>query len=198
MLVDWHLFFTVFGIIFLAELPDKTALATLLLATRSDSRAVFVGVASAFLVQTLVAAIFGKFISLLPGRYVHIGAGLMFLGFAVHMWRSRTEADEEIKTRGNVALGFWKACWAAFTVIFIAEWGDLTQIATASLIARYQQNQITVFIAALLALWVVTGLAIFAGQRIHRVVKPALLKSACILLFAAVGIYFLVDGFKGS
>jgi putative Ca2+/H+ antiporter (TMEM165/GDT1 family) len=189
--VHWELFFSIFGIIFLAELPDKTALATLLLAAKSSSKPVFIGVSLAFLVQTIVAALFGNIISLAPVKWVHVGAGVLFLIFAIQLWRSKDEDDDE-DTGASATTGFWKTVWKAFLVIFIAEWGDLTQLATASLIARYHENQVTVFFAAFLALVAVTAIAVFAGSRVHKLIKPALLKRICVVLFLAIGVCLIL------
>src|ERR1700744_2231000 len=77
---------TVFGTIFLAELPDKTALAALVLATRHRPAPVFLGAAVALAVQSLVAVLAGSLFGLLPPRIVHIAAGLVFVVSAVLMW----------------------------------------------------------------------------------------------------------------
>jgi putative Ca2+/H+ antiporter (TMEM165/GDT1 family) len=157
------LFFSVFGSIFLAELPDKTALASLVLATRYKPLAVWVGAALAFLVQTIVAVAVGGLFSLLPEWVTHRGAGVLFLVFAVLMW-IRNEDDEEKKAEADAAQGahFRQGVWASFLAIFVAEWGDLTQLATATLTAKYN-DPLTIFVAALLALWAVAALAILVG-----------------------------------
>src|ERR1700677_1616548 len=80
------LFAAVFGVVFVAELPDKTAFAAVLLAARRRPLAVFLGAAGAFVVQSFVAVAFGGVLSLLSPRVVRAGAGLLFLGFAWSMW----------------------------------------------------------------------------------------------------------------
>ncbi|MDE2492153.1 MAG: TMEM165/GDT1 family protein, partial [Elusimicrobia bacterium] len=94
MVIDAKLFVAVFGIIFAAELPDKTAFATVILATRKHPAAVFIGAAVAFAIQCAIAVSFGTALSLLPRQAVRIAAGLLFLGFAAAMWL-REESDEE-------------------------------------------------------------------------------------------------------
>ena len=74
--------FTVFTVIFLLELPDKTALAALLLATRHRPLPVFLGAAAAFVIQSAVAVVAGSLLSLLPREPIRIGAGILFLGMA--------------------------------------------------------------------------------------------------------------------
>jgi putative Ca2+/H+ antiporter (TMEM165/GDT1 family) len=85
--VDPTLLLSVFAIIFVAELPDKTSLASLLLATRHKPLPVFLGASLALTVQSAVAVAFGHVLSLLPAKPVHIVAGLLFVGCAVAMWR---------------------------------------------------------------------------------------------------------------
>src|SRR5450432_4642889 len=93
-MIDLRIFATVFGVIFLAELPDKTAVAAVVLATRHRALPVFAGTALALVVQSLVAVVAGGLLSLLPARPVHIGAGLLFLVSAFFMWR-RDEEEED-------------------------------------------------------------------------------------------------------
>src|SRR5580700_778400 len=132
----WPLFVSVLGVVFVAELPDKTALAALVLATRHRPVPVFVGAAGALTVQSIVAVAAGQLLSLLPARPVHIVAGLVFLVSAVVMWRRRQDDEEDVPR--DAPGGFWRSAWVVFLVVFIAEWGDLTQLATATLAARYQ------------------------------------------------------------
>src|SRR3954468_1701217 len=93
--MDWRLFGSVFALIFVAELPDKTAFASLMMATRSNPWAVFMGAAGAFVIQSLVAVTFGRLFRLLPERPVHILAGVLFLAFAWMLWTRRDETDEK-------------------------------------------------------------------------------------------------------
>jgi putative Ca2+/H+ antiporter (TMEM165/GDT1 family) len=111
----------VFAVIFVAELPDKTALATLVLATRHRPVPVLLGAAIALTIQSLVAVAGGQLLSLLPQRPVHMGAGGLFVVSAVVMWRRKEEA-EAVTTREGAA-GFWRPLWVVFVVVFIAEWG---------------------------------------------------------------------------
>src|SRR5262249_7659704 len=80
--VSLRLFATVFGAIFVAELPDKTALAAMMLATRYRPLPVFFGAGLALTVQSALAVAAGSLLARLPPRWIHIGAGLLFLGCA--------------------------------------------------------------------------------------------------------------------
>ena len=124
-----ELFFTVFGVIFIAELPDKTALATLVLATRHKAAPVFLGSSLALSVQSAIAVGAGSLLAQLPSQYVHLGSGAVFLLCAVLMWIRKPDADED---DDKPDVGFWRSLWTTFAVVFIAEWGDLTQIGTAA------------------------------------------------------------------
>src|SRR5215475_7703610 len=99
MLISPSLFATVFGVIFVAELPDKTALAALVLATRHRPLPVLLGSATALTIQSLVAVAAGHLVSLLPQRPVHVFAGGLFVVSAVLMWRRREESEEDVKDR---------------------------------------------------------------------------------------------------
>jgi Ca2+/H+ antiporter, TMEM165/GDT1 family len=179
--------FTVFTVIFLLELPDKTALAALLLATRHRPLPVFLGAAAAFVIQSAVAVVAGSLLSLLPREPIRIGAGLLFLLMAALLVRRnlRKEEAEEQQAVEQEEVRHRRPFVTAFTVVFVAEWGDLTQLATAALQARYQQPVI-VFTAATLALWAVSAIAVVLGNRLGAWIPERLLQ------FAAAGVMVLV------
>jgi Ca2+/H+ antiporter, TMEM165/GDT1 family len=183
-----------FGLIFVAELPDKTALASLVLATRYPPRQVIAGAWLAFLVQTLVAVAAGSLLQLLPAQPVRLAAGLGFLLFALLAARRDVKEEEREEEQAADVVRRerhlpWMAC---FLVVFAAEWGDLTQLATAALVAQTGQP-LPVGLGALLALWAVTVLAAAAGSQLSRLLRPALLKWASVVLFAAVGFVVLAS-----
>jgi len=178
---------TVFVVIFLIELPDKTALAALLLATRHRPIPVFVGAAAAFLVQSLVAVIAGSIFALLPREPVRIGAGILFLvmaGLLVRQNLKQAEAQEAIEVEREESQ-YRRPFLTAFMVVFVAEWGDLSQLATAALQARYREPLI-VFTAATLALWTVSAIAVILGNRLGAWIPERPLQ------FAAAGVMVLV------
>jgi Ca2+/H+ antiporter, TMEM165/GDT1 family len=179
--------FTVFTVIFLLELPDKTALAALLLATRHRPLPVFLGAAAAFVIQSAVAVVAGSLLSLLPREPIRIGAGLLFLLMAALLVRRnlRKEEAEEQQAVEQEEVRHRRPFVTAFTVVFVAEWGDLTQLATAALQARYQQPVI-IFTAATLALWAVSAIAVMLGNRLGAWIPERLLQ------FAAAGVMVLV------
>jgi Ca2+/H+ antiporter, TMEM165/GDT1 family len=186
--VDWTLFFSTFVLIFLAELPDKTAVAVLIMSSQRHPLGVYLGVCGAYLVQNIIAILAGSLLTLLPHRVVHAGAGILFLAFAVWMWFQKEEKGGKAKL--NFGVHFWKTAWAAFVVIFIAEWGDLTQLATATRVAT-SGHPWTVFTASTLALWVASGMFVLIGHHSKKFIRPALLRKIAAVAFGVVGLLLL-------
>jgi putative Ca2+/H+ antiporter (TMEM165/GDT1 family) len=180
-----RLFVSIFAVIFVAELPDKTALASLVLATRHRALPVLAGAAAALAIQSLVAVIAGSLLGLLPPRAVHIGSGLLFLVSAIVMWRKHEEEAEAGKDDGQV--GFARAFTMSFMVVFVAEWGDLTQIATAGFAAHARQP-VLVFCAATAALWAVATVAVIVGKHAGHLLNPKITQKVAAVLFALVGV----------
>src|SRR3954470_16482735 len=130
-----------FGAIFVVELPDKTFLATLVLATKYRPFLVWLGVGAAFAVQTTVAVLLGHAASFLPEEIVQSVALAMFLIGAVILireGRSHQQASGDEYAEAAKDVTGWRAVLASFLVLFAAEWGDLSQLLTISLVARYE------------------------------------------------------------
>jgi Ca2+/H+ antiporter, TMEM165/GDT1 family len=182
---------TVFGVIFLSELPDKTALASLVLGSRYRPWYVFTGVAAAFAVHVGLAIAAGSLLSLLPHRPLEIVVAVLFAAGAVMLLRGRGEegSDEHTVMHGREP-GFWRVAWMSFGVILVAEFGDLTQIATATLAARYH-DPLSVGVGATLGLWAVGGLAIVGGRSLLKVIPLTWITraaAAVMLVLAGVSI----------
>jgi putative Ca2+/H+ antiporter (TMEM165/GDT1 family) len=195
---------TTFGVVFLAELPDKTALASLVLATRYRARDVFLGAAAGFATQVAIALAAGRLLSLLPHRALEAVVAALFLMGAVLIYRHGGEQDEEQREAQEAAEaagavkagnGTRRAVLTSFTVISVAEFGDLTQIVTANLAAKYAW--LPVGIGALAALWAVAALAILGGQALLRVVSLKLITRIASLAMAALGVISLIAAIRG-
>lgn len=188
---------TTFGIVFIAELPDKTALAALVLGTRYGTVSVVIGGWLAFLAQTIVAVAAGGLLTALPERPIRIAAGLGFIVFAVLAWRRKEDVEEKEEEAAVGAGGIRRrpAWLSSFLVIFAAEWGDLTQLATAALTAQTRQP-IAVGLGAIAALWLVTLIAAAAGSALSRFLSAATLTRASAVVFAIVGVIVIASGVR--
>ena len=175
------------------ELPDKTFVATLVLATRYPPLAVWVGVGLAFLVQTLVAVTAGGLIAQLPRRPVEVVAATLFAigGFVLLRGASRAdeeeaEAEEEFagKVRNGGTTGL-RAVGASFLVLFVAEWGDLSQLLTAGLVVR-TKDPVSVFVGAWVGLLLVSALGAAVGRVLLTKVRLSTIRriggGVCLLL----------------
>ncbi|MDF3146679.1 MULTISPECIES: TMEM165/GDT1 family protein [unclassified Streptomyces] len=184
----------VFGVVFLAELPDKTALAGLVLGTRYRASYVFAGVATAFAVHVALAVAAGSVLTLLPQQIVHALTGVLFLGGAAVLLMKGDEDEEEVRKPENQS--FWKVSGAGFMLILVAEFGDLTQIMTANLAARYD-DPLSVGLGAVLALWAVAGIGIVGGKALMRRVPLRLITKVAALVMLGLGVWSLWEAIAG-
>jgi putative Ca2+/H+ antiporter (TMEM165/GDT1 family) len=182
---------TVFAVIFTAELPDKTALASLVLGSRYRPTWVFTGVAAAFAVHVGLAIAAGSLLALLPHRPLEIIVSALFAIGAVVLLRGRhgDGDDEHVELHGREP-GFWRVTGTSFMIILVAEFGDLTQIATATLAAHYH-DPAAVATGAVLALWAVGGLAIVGGRGLLKLIPLVWISriaAAIMLVLAGVSL----------
>ncbi|MFG2749868.1 TMEM165/GDT1 family protein [Streptomyces xanthophaeus] len=183
-----------FGVVFLAELPDKTALAGLMLGTRYRASYVFAGVAAAFAVHVALAIAAGSVLTLLPHRLVQAVVGVLFLAGAAMLLLKKDDGDEEVKPPADQS--FWKVSGAGFMLILVAEFGDLTQIMTANLAARYD-NPVSVGVGAVLALWAVAGIGILGGRTLMKYVPLRLITKIAAAVMAALAAFSLYEAIAG-
>jgi putative Ca2+/H+ antiporter (TMEM165/GDT1 family) len=192
-----------FAAIFVVELPDKTFIAALVLSTRYRGLLVWIGVGLAFLVQTLIAVTVGKAVTFLPTDVVHAVAAVIFLVGAIVLAREAPRADaeeleteEEFAAKATATKTGGAAVLASFLVLFAAEWGDLSQLLTISLVGKYDEP-VAVFIGAWGALLAVSGLAVVAGRLLLRRVRLSVIHyvgAAVCLMLAAITAYELLLG----
>jgi putative Ca2+/H+ antiporter (TMEM165/GDT1 family) len=180
-----------FGVILLVELPDKTLVASLVLSTRYRPRPVLLGVAAAFAVQCVVAATAGGVITLLPRRVVESVVAVLFAVGAILLIRESLGADDDVElTQARESASFWRIVATSFGVLFAAEWGDASQIATAGLVARERgmAHAVATGIGAWLALVVVAAIAVVAGRVVVRRIPLRLIHRVAGVLFAAFAV----------
>jgi len=197
--VDLTAFFVTLGVIIPAELPDKTFIATLVLSTRYRPVIVWLGVTAAFAVQTTIAVAAGQVLSLLPETPVQLTTAALFALGALLMFRGAGNVDpagEEIEEAEAVdavaGKGHGRAFTVSFLVLFAAEWGDLSQLTTASLSARYDAP-VEVWVGALLALSLVAGMAALAGRWLVARVRFSVVRRISGTLLALLAVVTLAE-----
>jgi putative Ca2+/H+ antiporter (TMEM165/GDT1 family) len=189
----------VFGLIFVGELPDKTALAGLVLGTRFPWRWVFAGVGAAFLTHVVVAVAAGSLLTLMPHRAVEAVVAASFLIGAVLIWREgleQEESEEDAVREMPERPGFWKVAGLGYGIIFVAEWGDLTQILTANLAAKYH-DPLSVGVGAVLGLWTVALLAILGGRSLLKVLPMTWITRVAAVVMCGLGVFSVVAAIRG-
>jgi Ca2+/H+ antiporter, TMEM165/GDT1 family len=183
----------VFGIVALAELADTSALATLVLGARFPARLVLLGVFAAFVLHVGLALLAGTFLALLPERPLEIILAVIFLIGAVLVLRGDDDDDDldldaPPRTR-------WRVVATAFGITLLSELGDPTQIIVATLAARYD-DPVAVGIGALLALWAVSVLAVYGGNRLARVIAVRWLNRVVAAILVVLAVISAIAAFR--
>jgi putative Ca2+/H+ antiporter (TMEM165/GDT1 family) len=180
----------VFPVIFLGELPDKTMFASLVMATRGRPFAVWVGATAAFAVHVVIATTVGVLLlDILPHQAVELAVALTFFagaGFA--LYDGLRGGDQEQADPAGAVMRRRRSAITAFVVIFLAEWGDLTQVLTVNLAARYHSPW-SVGTGALLAMAAVAGVAVVGGQGLLRFVNVSVVRVITAIVLIVLGCY---------
>lgn len=186
-----HVVFT-YLVIALAELPDKTMLATLMLSSTYKNRlAVWCGVTLGYATHVIIAVSFGAVLTTLPRRPIHILVGVLFIAGGVLTLRKRDVDDESNVNRRAESLRPSRIIWLAASVILIAEFADLTQLATAGLAVRFD-DPVAVAIGAILALSTVSGVGVLTGSWIQQHVPLRVIQRIAGVMFFLIGVSTLV------
>jgi putative Ca2+/H+ antiporter (TMEM165/GDT1 family) len=188
-----------FGIVLLVELPDKTLVASLVLSTRYRPRPVLLGVSVAFAVQCLIAVVAGGLLHLLPKWALDGAVAVLFaVGAALLLregFRDEPEHVQVEEAKARQAAPFGKIAVTSFGVIFAAEWGDASQLATAALAARWGQP-VAVGIGAWLALTAVAAVAVVAGRVIIRRIPVRTVHRVAGFVFAVFAVVAVVTAVR--
>ncbi|MDX3095119.1 TMEM165/GDT1 family protein [Streptomyces sp. ME01-24h] len=184
---------TAFGLIFLAELPDKTMFASLAMGTRMRPLYVWFGTSTAFIVHVAIAVGAGSLISMLPNMAVKLVSAALFAFGAVVLLRGGGDDDQD--EAGRTVSGFWPVYSTAFTAVFISEWGDLTQITTANLAAT--NGWLPTAIGSAAALMSVSALALVVGRFIAKKVPLQTIQRVGGVCMAGLAVWTLVEAFTG-
>jgi putative Ca2+/H+ antiporter (TMEM165/GDT1 family) len=185
----------VFCTVFVAELPDNSGLASLVLGTRYRAGGVIAGTFAAFAVHVVLAVTFGSLLGLLPHRIVQIAVAVVFLAGAVLLLRADSDDDDdEIRLKADAA-GFWAVAVTSFGVILLAELGDLSDIVIANFAAKYH-DPVAVGIGSVLALWAVVVVAIVGGRGLQRILPLRWITRLAALLMVIMAGFTLVEAIR--
>jgi Ca2+/H+ antiporter, TMEM165/GDT1 family len=183
-----------FGVVFLAELVDTSGLVTLVLGTRFSARWLLLGVFAGMAVHVGVAIAAGSLAALLPKRPLEGVLAVIFFVGAVLLLREDDDDDEP--DTGDASRTRWGVVATSFVITVLSEFADPSQIITATLAARYA-DPLAVGIGALLALWAVSALAVFAGNRLQRVVPVRWVTRAAAAILVALGVLSAIEAIRG-
>lgn len=180
-------FLVAFGTVFLAELPDKTMVASLVLTTKFRRPfAVWVGVSGAFIVHVVLAVSIGSLLRRLPDTPVKVAVAVMFfIGGVLLLRGSKEETADDTDVPANVS--FRRVALTSASVVGLAEFGDLTQLATAGIATRYSAP-VAVALGAWCALATVAALAVTAGSWIVQHVPLQVVQRVAGAVFIVFGL----------
>lgn len=184
--MSWSLWF---GGLFLAEFPDKTSLTAMALVSRYRALVVFLGSALALLAQTIVAITAGRLLALIPKGIVSaLEVGLFGL-FAIWLWHEAGQAEGANTVQAVVSHRTpWADLGRVFGLVFVAEFLDLTQLATMALVAAHPDHLLLIGMVAASALILANATVIGLGRIILRFVSPALIQRLAALVFAVIAV----------
>lgn len=184
----------VFGVIFVAELPDKSMFAILALSAKFPKRAVWIGAALAFLAHVIIAVTIGSFLAKLPVTLVQIIVAVLFAaGACILLFGKHEDERSVIRETSKEARHLsrrhpLKVIAGSFLIVFLGEWGDITQLVTANYAAKYH-DLLSVGIGAALGLWAVAAFGIIVGTKVLKHIPTHVFQRAIgvILLLFAIG-----------
>ncbi len=190
--------FTALGVVFVAELGDKTQLVAMSLGARYRLRQVIIGLAIAYLVSSALAAVVGGLLgAALPERELSIGGGIAFICFAMfELFRaSDDEADDdgevpvEATTNGAARSVVRSPIALIVLAITVAELGDKTQLTTATLAAR--SSPVLTWAGATLGLMAAGVIGALIGRRLGERLPHRALSYLSAALFLIVGVIMI-------
>lgn len=181
-----HMVVTFFAIA-IAELPDKTLLATLMLSSTYKNRlAVWCGATVGYVTHVVIAVLFGAALTSLPRRPLHVVVGALFILGGILTLRQKVEGNDDRRERVPKLMSPGRIVWIAASVILVAEFADLTQLATAGLAVRFD-DPVAVAIGAILALSTVSGIGVLTGAWIQRHIPLRIIQSIAGMMFLLIG-----------
>ncbi|PSL04632.1 putative Ca2+/H+ antiporter (TMEM165/GDT1 family) [Haloactinopolyspora alba] len=186
----WAAFLLSFGVVFVAELGDKSQLMAMAFATRYRAWHVLAGITIATTLVHLASVAIGFGVgSALPTGWISLIAAVAFFGFAAWTWRGDTLTDAEQERAARTTR---MAVVAVGTAFFLAELGDKTMLATITLAT--QHDWVGVWIGSTIGMVAADALAIVVGRVLHRQLSEELIRYGAAALFALFGVWMLIEG----
>lgn len=178
-----------FALVFLAELGDKTQIAVISLsAQHKASKLIFLGSVSALIAVNIISVLIGTSLSLvLPLDIIEKIAGLIFISFGILKIIKKEDTSIMEDRKHSQANAFWRT----FSLISIAELGDKTQLATIALAAQYNEPT-SVLIGISLSFILITGIGVFIGDKIAKLVPSKLIQRYSGIVFILIGIWIFL------
>ena len=178
---------TALGLVFVAELGDKSMLLALMLGPRYGTARVLTAIALETAIVMALAVLLGGVADLLfPERTLALGSGLLFIGFGV--WTLRGDGDEEEAVDAASDRSLLAVIAALAVVFFLSELGDKTQVATLSLSSLNPHSRLGVWVGATVGMVAADAVAVGAGQSLMRLISRRTLERAAGVLFIAFGV----------
>jgi putative Ca2+/H+ antiporter (TMEM165/GDT1 family) len=184
----WAAFWLSFGVVFVAELGDKSQLMALTFATKYRPALVMTGIVAATVLINAISVGVGYGLGLaLPTRWISLVAGLVFLGFALWTLRGEYEEDDEVLSR----VGSGPVVMTVGSAFLLAELGDKTMLATITLAS--QNGWAGTWLGATLGMVAAAALAIIVGRQLGKRLPDRAVRYVAAGLFAAFGVWLLVE-----
>jgi Ca2+/H+ antiporter, TMEM165/GDT1 family len=189
----WTAYWLSFGVVFIAELGDKSQLIALTFATRYRPALVMTGIAVATVVINAASVAVGYGLGLaLPTRWISLVAGMVFIGFAV--WTLRGEDDDEdVVTASRSSHGVVFTVGSAF---LLAELGDKTMLAAITLAS--QNGWLGTWLGATTGMLAAAALAIVVGRQLGKRLPERFVRYAAAAMFAIFGVWLLIDAIAAA
>ena len=156
----------------------------MMLASQGRLKTIFLGAALAFLIQSLISVLLGEILVLLPQTLVHVATGLLFLFFSFSFWKQSLKSADLSLTLPEISAK------SVFVIVFMAEFGDVSQLAIATT-ALNSTSKFAVFVLSVIAMWLITGIALLVGHNLKHVMNPSLIQKIASVLFLAFGSFLL-------
>jgi len=187
-------FLVTFGVVFLAELPDKTMFATIVLTTRyRRPLAVAVGVTVAMIFHSVLAVAVGEGLRRLPRTPTQLVVAAVFIVGAGLLFRGGEEEDD---VDAAPVHSVWGVVGRSAVIVGIAEFGDLTQLATVGIVAG-RGYPVAVALGSIAAHVVVAVLAVLAGRWLQKRMPVRTVRRAAGVLFFVFGLVTGVSAVRG-